>query len=166
MSDPQRSKAYAWESLFRTFYTRTTSRRELRSLIRRAERRYRVPATQIYFVNRPHRAKRYAKIQSVYDPVDHSITLGHKDQNHAIALHEAAHAITDYLLGSHLEPHGKHWLGVYFWLLEWAGVIPRSALHASAKEIGLKWASVERVAPAAIRQNYRRLIGAAESERE
>lgn len=166
MADPQRTKAYAWESLFKTFYTHTTNRRELRQLIRRAERRYRVPPTQIRFLNRKHRARHEAKIQSAYDPEDHSIVLGWKDHNHAIALHEAAHAITDYLLGTHLQPHGKHWLGIYFWLLDWAGVVPHSALRASAKAIGLRWESVEKVAPGAIRRNYERLIAAAEDDRE
>lgn len=165
MTDPQRLKAYAWESLFKTFYTHTTNRRELRRLIRRAERKYHVPPTKISFVNRQHRAKRYAKIQSAYNPITHSIVLGHKDQNHALALHEAAHAITDYLLGDHLEPHGKHWLGIYFWLLEWTGVLPRSALQASARNLGLRWASVEKVAPRMIRKSYPRLVEAAEDAR-
>ena len=159
--DPQKHKAYAWETSFRSFNEHNTPRRRLRRLIRRAERRYRIPPSKIIFTNRVHRAKRYAKIASEYEPNDHSITLGYNDHNYAIALHETAHAITDYLLGYDLEPHGPQWLGIYLELLEWAKVAPREALHASARAYGLNWIPIGRIGPRAIRRAYRGMIAKA-----
>jgi len=156
--DSQKHRVYAWETAFRSFNENNTPRRRLRRLIRRAERRYRIPPSKIIFTNRVHRAKRYAKIASEYDPDVHSITLGHNDQNYAIALHETAHAIVDTLLGYDLEPHGPQWLGVYLELLEWAKVAPREALHARAKAYGLDWIPAGRIGPKAIRRAYRGMM--------
>mgnify|MGYP003395745948 CR=1 FL=1 len=164
MADPQRLKVYSWEVMFRQFNEHNVPRRTLRQLIRKAERRYRVPHTRVSFSNRVHRAKRFAKVASDYDPEEHAITLGWKDHNYAIALHETAHAITDHLLGRDLPGHGAQWLGVYLWLLEWAQIAPRDALHASAKAAGLKWSPAGKVGPDAIRLHYRGMIERAAEE--
>lgn len=156
--DTQQARVYAWETTFRSFNEHNTPRRRLRRLIRAAERRYRIPPSKITFTNRVHRSKKHAKIASEYDPETHSITLGHNDHNYAIALHEAAHAIVDTLLGYDLEPHGPQWLGVYLELLEWAKVAPREALHASAKAYGLDWAPAGRIGPKAIRKTYAGMV--------
>ena len=158
MADPQKDLVYAWETTFRQFNEHNVPRRTLRRLIRKAERRYRVPPVKIKFTNRVRRAKRYAKIASAYDPESHTIELGYKDHNYAIALHEAAHAITDYVLGLDLEAHGPQWLGVYLWLLEWTGIAPRAALYASAEAARLQWAPAGKVSPGAIRKSYRAMV--------
>ena len=158
MADPQKDLVYAWETTFRQFNEHNVPRRVLRQLIRRAERVYRIDPVTILFTNRIRKAKRFAKIASAYDPGAHSITLGWKDQNYGIALHEVAHAITDFVLGDELPAHGAHWLGVYFWLLEWARVAPREALHASAKAHGLVWAPHGKIGPRTIRKSYRAMV--------
>lgn len=58
--------------------------------------------------------------------------------NEAIALHEAAHYITDRTYPRAAD-HGPTWLGVYLWLLEKAAVAPREALRATMRKHGLKW---------------------------
>lgn len=166
MADSQRSRAYAWESSFRSFNENNVPRRRLRRLIRDAERRYRVPPVKITFRERVRRAKRYAKIASEYAPDDHSIVLGWNDHNYGIALHETAHAIVDHILGYELEPHGPQWLGVYMWLLDWAKVAPRSALEESARVHGLSWAPPGKIGPDAIRVHYRGMIKRAEEGRD
>lgn len=64
-------------------------------------------------------------------------------KNTATALHEAAHLIVSDLFGGNVQDHGPTFLGVYMWLLETAGVAPRTALHATAREHGLKWRKID-----------------------
>lgn len=137
--DPQQKRVYHWEDQWRSFVERTSTRRELRSLIKKACRLYGVQAPTVKFRTR---AEKCGHITSEYDPEEHSILLGWNDTNHAIAMHEAAHAIADSLYGPFLQPHGDKWLGIYLKLLEWAKVAPRTALVASAREKGLKWSRV------------------------
>jgi hypothetical protein len=139
--DPQQKRVYKWESQFRSFCERTTTRDEVRWLIRKASKRYKIPAPGIYFRSKEESGGR---ITSEYDPVTHRILIGWSDCNHAIALHEAAHAITDWLYGEDLAGHGERWLGIYLDLLEWQKVAPRAALHASAKAMRLRWKPVRR----------------------
>jgi hypothetical protein len=137
--DPQQKRVYRWEDSFRSFIERTTTRHELKGLIRKACRLYGIPTPVIKFRTK---YERCGYITSEYDPETHKIVLGWNDTNHAIALHETAHAIADTLYGPFLCPHGDKWLGIYLRLLEWAKIAPRSALHASAREKGLKWSRV------------------------
>jgi hypothetical protein len=139
--DPQQRRVYKWEGSFRSFYERTTTRDSCRKLIQKATRRYNVPPPGVYFKTKQ---ETRGNITSEYDPITHRITIGWCDCNHAIALHEAAHAITDWLYGEDLHAHGDRWLGIYLDLLEWAKVAPRSALHASARERRLRWKPVRR----------------------
>lgn len=137
--DRQQKRVYRWEDGWRSFVERTSTRRNLRTLIKKACRLYGVDAPTVRFRTK---YEKCGSITSEYDPNDHSIVLGWNDTNHAIAMHEAAHAIADSLYGSFLQPHGHQWLGIYLKLLEWAKVAPRTALIASAKEKGLKWSRV------------------------
>lgn len=162
MKDQQRLAVYAWESAWATWNKNGTKRHNLRRWIRRAERKYRIPPTRIRFLERQHLSWRQVQIRSTYEPDEHRITLDWVGQNSAVALHEAAHAITDTLFGWDLEAHSRLWLGIYLWLLEDAKIAPRSALHASAKEFGLKWVPVEKVAPRVIRRFYAEQIERAE----
>jgi len=134
--DPQRERVYRWEDQFRSFIERTTTRRELRALIRKASKRYNVEPPSVKFRTK---SGTRGRITSEYDPEEHCISLGWNDCNHAIAMHECAHAIADTIYGPFQQAHGTRWLGIYLDLLEWARVAPRSALHASAREKRLKW---------------------------
>jgi hypothetical protein len=134
--DRQQKRAYAWEGTFRSFCERTTTRREVRRIIKAACRLYRIPPPVVQFRSMAGGAK--MRLSSDYDPSVHTITMGFTDCNHAIACHETAHAITDELY-ENVEDHGPEWLGIYLYLLEWCGVAPRTALRTSAKAAGLKW---------------------------
>lgn len=67
------------------------------------------------------------------------IYLVKTQRNKFIALHEAAHFITDKLHGYDVEDHGFEWQGIYFFLLSRAELAPECALKASAKDRGLLW---------------------------
>jgi hypothetical protein len=139
--DPQQRRVYEWEDSFRSFVERTATRNQVRELIRKASKRYGVTPPGVYFRTK---AGTTGRITSEYDPITHRILIGFNDCNHAIALHEAAHAIADELHGDDIAPHSDRWLGIYLDLLEWAKVAPRSALQASAKAARLKWKPVRR----------------------
>jgi hypothetical protein len=141
MDDSQQKRVYLWEDSFRSFVERTATRRDIRKLIRDACSRYGVDAPAVQFKSRA--GGKRMRLSSDYDPSQHSITIGFTDCNHAIACHEAAHAITDDLQEG-VQDHGPEFLGVYLDLLEWANVAPRSALHASAKASGLRWTPARR----------------------
>lgn len=141
LTDPQRRLVYKWEDGFRSFYERTTTREMLRPLIRRAAKLYGIQPPTVVFLTR--RACKGIKIQSDYDPSTHTITLGWKDCNHAIAMHEVAHAIVEQVFdGRDVQDHGPAFLGIYLYLLVWAKVAPRVALESSAKAVGLSWLRV------------------------
>jgi hypothetical protein len=139
--DAQQRRVYKWEGQFRSFYERTITRDEARDLIHKASRRYGVIPPGVYFRTKQGTTGR---VTSEYDPITHRITIGWCDCNHAIALHEAAHAITDWIYGEDLPGHGERWLGIYLDLLEWQKVAPRAALHASARAMRLRWKPVRR----------------------
>lgn len=137
--DPQRDLLYRFEDSFRSFGERTATRDEIRCLIRRACRLYNTPLPTIAFRNKIESAK--LRIISDYDPSTHTITIGWTDCNHAVAVHEAAHAIMDEQFedDADVQDHGPEFMAIYLRLLEWAQVAPRSALRASAKAFGLEW---------------------------
>lgn len=136
MDDIQKPSLYAWEDLFSSFGKRSETRSEIKSLIGRACRLYGVEPPAVHFVSR---VKSPTLTRTTwYDPSNQSISMGYRSCNDAIALHEASHAIVDDLYES-VEDHGPEFLGVYFDLLAWARVIPKSAIHASARELGLRW---------------------------
>jgi hypothetical protein len=141
MNDPQQQRVYRWEDSFRSFVERTATRADLRKLIKKACSLYGVDAPAVQFRSRA--SGKRMRLSSDYDPSQHSITIGFTDCNHAIALHETAHAIIDEKY-EQVEDHGPEFLGVYLDLLEWANVAPRSALHASARAKRLRWTPARR----------------------
>ena len=136
MRDRQQQAVYSWEESFRSFIEHTATRAQVRRLIGRACAMYGVTPPSVQFRSKAN--GRHVRLTSDYDPSLQLITIGFKDCNHAIAMHEAAHAIVDELY-ENVETHGPEFMGVYLELLEWAKVAPRSALHASAQAKGLDW---------------------------
>lgn len=163
-TDPQQYRAYAWEGSLYDWSTERLSDKALTTAVAKACRMYRVPVPAVHFA----RADTYKgrKLTSSYDPNDHSITLRPRHRNLNTALHEAAHAVTDYVLGPwSTEAHGKEWLGVFMVILERFKLSPRAALAASAEAKGLKFEPYGRVSPKAIRKTFRKLYRANSSER-
>jgi hypothetical protein len=126
--------------------------------MRKAERMYRVNPAWLTFPKR-NRGAHSKKLTSYYDPGTHAVHLRPRHRNPATALHEAAHSIHDCLFGHYSHPglqaHGPLWLGIYLTLLIKAKIAPKSALLASAKEKGLKWAPLGKIAPNKVRKFYR-----------
>lgn len=139
--DPQKARLYEWEDRFSSFGKRSESRLDIQKLVYRACRRYDIEPPIVRFVSK---AKSPGlTVTTFYDTADHSIQFGYRSCNAAIACHEVAHAvIAEYQ--ENVEDHGPEFLGVYFDLLEWAKVLPRSAIHASAREMGLSWKPARR----------------------
>lgn len=134
--DRQKRAVYEWEDLFRSFGERGASRADIASLIRRACRRYGVEPPMVRFVSKAKSPS--LTVTTYYDSSDHSISMGYRSCNYAIACHESAHAIIDDRYED-VEDHGPEFLGVYFDLLAWSKVAPRTALEASARALGLRW---------------------------
>lgn len=148
-SDPQGKAAYDWEDSFTLWPGAYLSQKRARELVAAACRKYRIPTPTIRFLKTD-------RGPSSYTAYDHVIKLRPRHMNAAIVLHETAHAITDYILGANLEPHGAEWLGVYMVLLEDYRIIPRSAMELLAKERGLKYRGRHLVDPKKIRSKYRK----------
>lgn len=125
-----------------------------RDLVGAACRKYRIPAPEIRFPKNDRRLGK--KVASTYHPDLHLIKLRPRHMNAAIVLHETAHAITDWILGTDLEPHGPEWAGIYMVLLEDYGIMPAVALHASADAGRVKYRTRSMVGPAVIRKRYKR----------
>lgn len=164
MRDEQQKAVYDWEDGWNDWNRETMSKRQLRIMMLGAERLYRVRPTWVTFPKR-NRGAGGKKLTSEYDPNVHVIRLRPRHRNPATALHEAAHSIHDSLFGHRcrrdLQPHGPLWLGIYMTLLIKAKIAPRAAIIASAKEKGLKWAPLGKVAPGKIRRFYRGKIALA-----
>lgn len=154
-NDPQEQTAYSWENSF-TQHGKKLTEKEMRTAIKRATRIYRVPMVQLRCVSKDSRSRK--KLMSYYDPNTHLISIRPRHMTLDVALHEAAHAIADWILGWDIEIHGPHWLGIYMTLLIKFKVLPQSALEATALERGLKWTPLWRVSPTRIRQVHSALF--------
>lgn len=141
MDDPQKASLYKWEDLFSSFGKRSETRADIRRLIHKASRRYDIEPPIVRFVSKAKSPSLTAT--TFYDSADHSIQMGYRSCNAPIAMHEVSHAVIAEYHES-VEDHGPEFLGVYLDLLEWAKVAPRSALHASMKELGLRWKPARR----------------------
>lgn len=163
-NDPQRERAYSWEGSLYDWSPAREADEALTGTIARACRMYRVPPPTVKFTGDiRHKGVR---LSSHYDPNDHSITLRRRHRNLNTAIHEAAHAITDWILGPFsTKAHGKEWLGVFMVLLEKFKLSPRSALVASATADRLKFEPFERVNPRAIRKTFVKLAAEASRNR-
>lgn len=151
-SDFQQCEVYAWEDSFTVWAGSRATPKELRRALVKAARLYRVPVPELLFYRHNGNA-RYKIASSLYEPEFHRIRLRPRHRRLNVVLHEAAHGITDWLLGPYSRAaHGKAWLGVYIELLARFKVMPRAALEFSAKQAGLKWS--RRCSPGRIRRNY------------
>lgn len=139
--DPQQKRVYEWEDLFSSFGKRSETRAEIVKLICGACRYYGIDPPSVRFVSKEKSPS--LTTTTYYDSSDHSISMGYRSCNAAIAMHESSHAIVSELY-ENVEDHGPEFLGVYLSLLEWAKVAPRSALHASAQAMKLRWTPARR----------------------
>lgn len=151
-SDFQQYEVYSWEDSFTLWAGNRAPEKELRKVLVRAARMYRVPVPEFLFYR--HNGNRKHKIaSSVYEPEFHRVRLRPRHRRLNVVLHEVAHGIVDWLLGPYSRAaHGKAWLGVYIELLVRFKVMPRKVLEHSAKLAGLKWS--RRVSPKRIRRNH------------
>ena len=145
IKDRQADKAYEWEDSFLLWAGAHLNEKQARGLIEAACREYGIPPPYVKVYKSNYGC-------SIYDPNMHVIKLRPRHLNAGVVLHETAHAITDTILGQGLEPHGPEWLGVYMVLLEDFRIMPRAALHASAKKEGLKYKERDIVDKKAIRR--------------
>lgn len=129
--DPQKAALYAWESSWWPWNQSSLTLPECRWWIEEACKKFDVAAPRV----RQHYTKEY--------PWCHVrmrvISFSRGGRNTATALHEAAHQIAWDYFGDSIQDHGRTFLGIYMWLLEWARVAPPLALHVTARSHGLKW---------------------------
>lgn len=172
MADVQRQKVYDWQYAWRDWNHGTISDRAVRSVIRRAERLYRVSETEIKLLTKNYNAtgqlltsnQKYWYVDGWPSLQRHKITIIPAHRNIPIALHEVAHVICTRLFNETVESHGKEWLGIFMWLLAKEKIAPVSALYASAREFGLKWVSAEKINPKMIRKTYKKKLQALATE--
>ena len=155
--------AYAWEAAFTTWTLGGATPAQLREAVALACRLYRVPAPTVHLATRNTHAGK--KLESYYDPNVHHIVLRPRHHEIGTALHEAAHAITDYLLGQTTDAHGAEWLGVFIYLLDRFKVAPRAGLEAHARKLGLKFEPANKTSPRFIRSSHSRAVASSKKER-
>lgn len=164
MKDIQADRVYKWEDSFTLWPGAYATQTEIKRTIRKACNLYRIPAPDIQFPTKDRRrkkdSKKKAKLPSTYEPGSHTIRIRPRHMNRAVALHETAHAITDYILGEDLEVHGRHWLSVYINLLAHYKVSRREALELTAKIDGLDFVPLDKTKPATIRKSFPALASA------
>lgn len=142
-ADRQKDRLYAWEDSWRAWGRNTHTLAQLRTAIREACAHFGVEAPAVVQHNKRSLSwsttltgdltgKDVISLQAV-GPLDRG------GKNMAVAMHEASHHIVVKLHGLRPADHGPIFLGVYLSLLEAAGLAPRSALYASAREHGLRW---------------------------
>lgn len=170
MPDRQANAVYRWENSFADWVSGHAPIPLLRRIVRRAERLYRVPPATLVFPKRQKGAtgRWLPSLCEPAPPFGHGrIFLRPRHRTVAVALHETAHWIDNWLFG-HLdgaEDHGPRWLGIYLHLLEHFRVAPRAALHASARAAGLEWTHASWVGHRAVRRRYKRAVRIAAAER-
>jgi hypothetical protein len=150
--DPQKQAVYAWEGAWKDWNETNQTIPELRRIIRKACRMYRVKPPTVT----AHTHKEW----TTYFPDAARISFERSQRNTAIALHEAAHHIlftickqeADEESDGNFEDHGPEFLGVYLCLLAHFGVAPRTALVASAEAAGLKFLTLAEAEPVRFRR--------------
>jgi hypothetical protein len=161
--DPQQHRAYAWEGDFTDWAPRRATKPEMRRIVRKICRLYRVPEPEIRFGTKNRRNGKL--LTSTYEPDLHRITFVPRHMQPNTAAHEAAHTVTDWLLGPHLPAHGREWVGVMLNCLVACRVAPRAALEAHARALRLDFCRPGDVAPNRIRRRYAARTKAARAER-
>lgn len=151
--DRQTKALYDWENTWGSFCrAEWTTLHAPRKNIRKACRLYRVPVPTVVWLPKP---TGYPD----YNPVIHQIRVSNDRYNNApTALHEAAHAIHDWLFGADGEPHSPVFVGIYLHLMIKWRVAPATALVASLIEAGVRFISLKDAAPAGLYRVYKRDI--------
>jgi hypothetical protein len=129
-ADPQQDRLYAWEETWRDWERNTATLAECRAAIRKA--------CASYYVKKPLVVQHGGNHLSWSKPGIISLRAN-RHKNFAIALHEAAHQITDTLYRNRGHAHGPTFVAIYLKLLVDFRVAPASAIYASAHAAGLKW---------------------------
>ena len=161
--DPQQKRAYKWEDSLTSWSHGRLDERQMEQVVRKACAKYRIPPPTLRFAKRDRVLGRLQS--STYKHWLHEIRFRPRHMEVSTALHETAHAITDYILGPHLEPHGEQWLGVFMVLLEDYKILPVAALHAQADALKLRYSPRSLVGPDVIRKRNRRRWREAQAER-
>lgn len=149
--DKQTRLVYGWEDKWRCFaFKEWNGLYEPRKRIAWACRKYGVPTPVVRWAPR--------NTFPFYVPEDHAIYISRHTNNPLMALHEAAHAIVDWLVGDSGEHHSAEFVGVYVWLLERYQLAPGRAITVELDRMGVK-----RVpgSPRALKARYRKRIRAA-----
>jgi hypothetical protein len=157
--DLQTRRLYDWEHQWKSFNTtRFTTLYQPRKRIRWACRMYRVPVPAVVW-------RSPARGYPDYDPITHRIRIAPYCNSNPIAIHEAAHAIHDWLFGAAGEPHSPAFVGIYVHLLVKWRVAPATAFVASLIEAGVRFIPLTTAAPAALYRAYKREIATAARHR-
>jgi hypothetical protein len=136
-ADTQRDPVYAWEGQWRDFNRTTMSLKKVRGIVSEACGKYGVPPPKV--------VQHFGKALS-FSQGD-VISFNWDQKNAAIALHESAHRICDFVYGDDMEHHCPEWMSIYLWLLLDHRLAPKQALLMSAKWHGIKWKPIWRSAP-------------------
>jgi hypothetical protein len=142
MTDKQKKKVYGWEDGWIDWRSgKRLSEADVRYWVRWACKLYGITPPKVRFHARQFGGTSY------YQPGDHFIEFRRRHMNVWSALHEAAHAITDTLLGDNLEGHGPQFVGTFATLL--AAALPHSIERA---KLQIKTAPAKRAATARMRK--------------
>jgi len=150
--DPQQFRVYKWERSLSDWAGARATDDELRTIVGRCCALYRVPIPTLALVTKDKRDG--VKLDSSYQPGDHHIELRPRHRHKWDAIHEAAHAITDWIIDSKVA-HGPEWFGVYLILLSHFKVMPLNVLRFSADRAGLEYAGLPSLEPNVIRYCYK-----------
>lgn len=157
--DPQTKAVYAWEEEWRPWNWKDFDTLYYpRRIIQKACSYYRVP-TPIVQWGPPH-------TYPEYDPNGHIIRVRATTNNASQALHEAAHAIHDWLLGTDGLPHSPEFMGIYLWSIVKYRLAPLRAVLASLEGTGIQYIHPNRMSPKAVRARYRTRIHRTADERD
>lgn len=136
--DPQRLRVYNMEASIGYSDVNAYSIAAARSWVRWACTKYGVKPPK---VSKAPKGATMSYCKAKGDKVWIALIPAH--QNTLSALHESAHAICERLYGAaywdNLQSHGPEWLGIYFWLVKRAGLLPMEALVAMAKKHKLQY---------------------------
>ncbi len=129
--DPQKEAVYAWETTWRPWNRWALTLPECRWVIEMACDKYGIAAPRV--------TRHFTKEYPWCDVKKRVISMSRGGMNIPTCMHEAAHQIVWDYFGEAAQDHGRTFLGVFLWLLEWGAVAPRIALYASARAHKLKW---------------------------
>lgn len=132
--DPQKRAVYKWGWAWTDWNRRTLTWRRTKRLIRAACKTTGVPPPVI---------KKVRGSYSYYKNGEIGITKGQR--NIGVALHEAAHYITQSIYGKQPDgAHGKRFVGIWIALLVHFSAAPRSAIESSLRAYGVHWTHVKK----------------------